>query len=44
VWKEEKRHKGAGGELDKVEMEDEEIVQKVQKEYDRDFIDMEDTL
>lgn len=31
VWKDELREKGAGGDLDKVEMEDEEIVQKVQK-------------
>ena len=31
VWKEEKRDQGAGGDLDKVEMEDEEIVQKVQR-------------
>ena len=31
VWKEELRSTGAGGELDKVEMEDEEIVQQVQK-------------
>jgi choline monooxygenase len=31
VWNEEKRNTGAGGILDKVESEDEEIVQKVQK-------------
>ena len=31
VWKEELRSTGAGRELDKVEMEDEEIVQQVQK-------------
>ncbi len=31
VWKEELRSTGAGSELDKVEMEDEEIVQQVQK-------------
>ena len=31
VWKDELRDKGAGGDLDKVEMEDEEIVQQVQK-------------
>jgi choline monooxygenase len=31
VWKEEKRDSGAGGDLDKVEKEDEEIVQQVQK-------------
>jgi choline monooxygenase len=31
VWKEEKRDSGAGAELDKVEMEDEEVVQNVQK-------------
>ena len=31
VWKEEKRTGGAGADLDKVELEDEEIVQKVQK-------------
>jgi choline monooxygenase len=31
VWKEELRNSGAGAELDKVEMEDEEIVQQVQK-------------
>ncbi len=31
LWKEEKYDRGAGSELDKVEMEDEEIVQNVQK-------------
>ena len=31
VWKEEKMNKGAGAALDRVEAEDEEIVQKVQK-------------
>ena len=31
VWKDELRDKGAGSDLDKVEMEDEEIVQQVQK-------------
>jgi choline monooxygenase len=31
VWKEEKRNAGAGASLDKVEMEDEEVVQNVQK-------------
>lgn len=31
MWKEEKYDKGAGSNLDKVEMEDEEIVQNVQK-------------
>jgi len=31
IWQEEKRDKGAGGDLDKVELEDEEIVQRVQK-------------
>jgi choline monooxygenase len=31
VWNEEKRNVGAGGNLDKVESEDEEIVQNVQK-------------
>jgi choline monooxygenase len=31
VWKDELREKGAGTNLDKVEMEDEEIVQQVQK-------------
>ncbi len=31
VWKEELQNTGVGGELDKVEMEDEEIVQQVQK-------------
>ena len=31
VWDEEKLNKGAGGDLDKVELEDEEIVQRVQK-------------
>jgi choline monooxygenase len=31
VWKEEKYDKGAGSGLDKVEMEDEEVVQNVQK-------------
>lgn len=29
IWKEEKFNLGAGSELDKVEMEDEEIVQQV---------------
>lgn len=31
VWKPGKRNTGAGGDLDKVELEDEEIVQKVQQ-------------
>lgn len=31
VWRDELREKGAGTDLDKVEMEDEEIVQQVQK-------------
>ena len=31
VWKDHLRSSGAGGNLDKVEMEDEEIVQQVQK-------------
>lgn len=31
VWKEEKRDSGAGSGLDKVEMEDEEVVENVQK-------------
>ena len=31
MWKEELKTTGAGGDLDKVEMEDEEIVQKVQQ-------------
>ncbi len=31
LWKEEKRNSGAGASLDKVEMEDEEVVQNVQK-------------
>ena len=31
IWKEEKYNRGAGSNLDKVEMEDEEIVQTVQK-------------
>ena len=31
VWNEEKRATGAGAELDKVELEDEEVVQQVQK-------------
>ncbi len=31
VWKDHLRNKGAGADLDKVEMEDEEIVQQVQK-------------
>lgn len=31
VWKDELRENGAGGDLDKVEMEDEEIIQQVQK-------------
>ncbi|MFN2438599.1 MAG: SRPBCC family protein [Chitinophagaceae bacterium] len=31
MWKEEKYNRGAGSDLDKVEMEDEEIVQSVQK-------------
>jgi choline monooxygenase len=31
IWKEDKYNRGAGSDLDKVEMEDEEIVQQVQK-------------
>ena len=31
VWKQELKNAGAGGDLDKVELEDEEIVQKVQR-------------
>jgi choline monooxygenase len=31
IWKENKYNKGAGSNLDKVEMEDEEIVENVQK-------------
>ena len=31
VWDESKLDKGAGADLDKVELEDEEIVQRVQK-------------
>ncbi len=31
IWKKEKHNRGAGSDLDKVEMEDEEIVQSVQK-------------
>ena len=31
MWKEEKYNRGAGSDLDKVEMEDEEVVQNVQK-------------
>ena len=31
VWKDEKRNKGAGAGLDKVEMEDEAVVENVQK-------------
>jgi choline monooxygenase len=31
VWKDELRHAGAGADLDKVELEDEEVVQNVQK-------------
>jgi choline monooxygenase len=31
IWKEENYNRGAGSDLDKVEMEDEEIVQQVQK-------------
>ena len=31
VWDETKLHQGAGADLDKVELEDEEIVQRVQK-------------
>jgi choline monooxygenase len=31
IWKEEKYNKGAGSNLDKVELEDEEVVQNVQK-------------
>jgi len=39
VWKEEKRNAGAGSELDKVEREDEEIVENVQKGIRSRFYD-----
>lgn len=39
VWKEEKRNAGAGSDLDKVEMEDEEVVQNVQKGIRSRFYD-----
>jgi choline monooxygenase len=39
MWKEEYYRKGAGGDLDKVEMEDEEIVQQVQKGIRSRFYD-----
>ena len=39
VWKEEKLHYGAGASLDKVELEDEEVVQNVQKGIRSRFYD-----
>jgi len=39
VWKEEKRNAGAGSGLDKVELEDEEIVENVQKGIRSRFYD-----
>jgi len=39
VWKEEKRNAGAGSELDKVELEDEAIVENVQKGIRSRFYD-----
>jgi choline monooxygenase len=39
VWKEEKLNYGAGGSLDKVELEDEEVVQNVQKGIRSRFYD-----
>jgi choline monooxygenase len=39
VWNEEKRNGGAGSDLDKVEMEDEEIVENVQKGVRSRFYD-----
>ena len=39
MWKEEYYKKGAGRDLDKVEMEDEEIVQQVQKGIRSRFYD-----
>jgi choline monooxygenase len=39
VWKEEKYNRGAGSDLDKVEMEDEEVVQNVQKGIRSRFYD-----
>jgi choline monooxygenase len=39
MWKEEKYNRGAGSDLDKVEMEDEEVVQNVQKGIRSRFYD-----
>lgn len=39
IWKKEKLNRGAGSELDKVEMEDEEMVEKVQKGVRSRFYD-----
>jgi choline monooxygenase len=39
MWKEEKYDRGAGSDLDKVEMEDEEVVQNVQKGIRSRFYD-----
>lgn len=39
IWKEEKYNRGAGSDLDKVEMEDEEVVQSVQKGIRSRFYD-----
>ena len=39
VWKEEKMNTGAGASLDKVELEDEEVVQNVQKGIRSSFYD-----
>ena len=44
VWDESKRDSGAGSKLHKVEMEDEEIVENVQKGLNQDFIKMENFL
>ena len=39
IWREEKYNRGAGSDLDKVEMEDEEVVQNVQKGIRSRFYD-----
>ena len=44
VWKEELMEKGAGADLDKVELEDEEIVESVQKGVKSNFTTEEDIL
>ena len=38
VWDEGKLHSGAGADLDKVEIEDEQVVQQVQKGVSSSFL------